>query len=105
MEFVPIDQGHGAEGVGCVPAVCAVREPVGCPAGEERELCERRRAGLGGGSGEVPVVVQADGELELELDGGEEGAGGEIEGDFERGGDAGVGERPPARPDRVRRGE
>lgn len=100
MEIVRVDQGHGAEGVGCVPALRAVREPVGGAAGGER--VRRRSDGLGGGAGEVPVVVQTDGELELELDGGEEGAGGAAEGDFERRRDAGVGERPPDRSDRVR---
>lgn len=51
------------------------------------------------------MVAPADGELEL---GGVEtvgeGNGGEVERDVERRGDAGVGERAPSRPGRVRGG-
>lgn len=56
--------------------------------------------------GEVPVVVPPHGELELELvEAVGKGAGGAAEGHIERRGDAGVGQRAPGRPDRVRGGE
>lgn len=86
-----LDQGYGIEGFGGVSAVQPLYDSAG--AEEKREL-RGVRLGVVRVVGEVPLVLQADGELELQLDGREEGVGGEAQGNFQRGRHSDVGEWP-----------